>query len=66
MAPGRHLLSLSVAGQSVDALRKAVLERACTLELATAYVPPPGAPREHHAAGYAKALCLAIFIRAPL
>ena len=59
---GLLLLSLPVAGQSVDASRQAMLERARALELPTAYVPPPGDPLEHHAAGYAKVLCSAVFV----
>src|SRR6266498_1007894 len=37
-------------------------DRAKALELHTPYVPPPGDPLEHHAAGYAKVICSAVFI----
>jgi CubicO group peptidase (beta-lactamase class C family) len=39
-----------------------VLERAKALELDTPYVPPPGDPLEHHASGFAKIMCSAVFI----
>src|SRR5688572_15892396 len=38
------------------------IARAKALELNTPYVPPPGDPLVHHAAGYAKVLCSAVFI----
>ncbi len=39
-----------------------LVARARSLELPTPYVPPPGHPLEHHAAGFAKVLCSAVFI----
>src|SRR5437879_13074601 len=39
-----------------------LIARARSLELSTPYVPPPGAPREHHAAGLAKIVCSAVFV----
>lgn len=39
-----------------------LLARAASLELPTAYVPPPGDPLEHHTSGFAKILCSAVFI----
>src|SRR5439155_9063491 len=33
-----------------------------SLELNTPYVPPPGDPLEHHASGFAKIMCSAVFI----
>jgi CubicO group peptidase (beta-lactamase class C family) len=39
-----------------------MLARARALELDTPYVPPPGDPMSHRAAGYAKVLCSAVFI----
>lgn len=36
--------------------------RARCLELDTPYVPPPGDALEHHASGYAKTMCSAVFI----
>ncbi len=41
---------------------QAMLERARSLELPTDYVPPPGDPLEHHAAGFAKVMCSAVFV----
>ena len=41
---------------------KAMLARAKALELNTPYVPPPGDPLEHHASGYAKIMCSAVFV----
>ena len=40
----------------------AILARARSLEIDTPYVPPPGDPLEHHASGYAKVMCSAVFI----
>jgi len=42
--------------------REALLARAKALELNTPYTPPPGNPLEHHAAGFAKIMCSAVFI----
>jgi CubicO group peptidase (beta-lactamase class C family) len=39
-----------------------MLARARSLELPTPYVPPPGNPLEHHAAGFAKIMCSAVFV----
>ena len=39
-----------------------MIERAKALELPTPHVPPPGDPLEHHAAGFAKIMCSAVFI----
>jgi CubicO group peptidase (beta-lactamase class C family) len=40
----------------------ALVARARALELDTPYVPPPGDPLEHHAAGLAKVIASAVFI----
>jgi CubicO group peptidase (beta-lactamase class C family) len=40
----------------------ALITRAKTFELDTPYVPPPGDPLAHHAAGYAKVMCSAVFM----
>lgn len=40
----------------------AMLARDKALELPTPYVPPPGNPLEHHAAGFAQTMCSAVFI----
>jgi CubicO group peptidase (beta-lactamase class C family) len=42
--------------------KDALIARAKALELATAYEPPPGDPLSHHAAGFAKTLCSAVFV----
>ena len=39
-----------------------LVARARSLELDTPYVPPPGDPLEHHAAGFAKVMCSAVFV----
>jgi len=39
-----------------------LLARAGGLELPTAYEPPPGDPLSHHAAGFAKVMCSAVFV----
>src|SRR5882724_9862700 len=44
-----------------DAL-DAMLARDKALELPTPYVPPPGNPLDHHAAGFAQIMCSAVFI----
>jgi CubicO group peptidase (beta-lactamase class C family) len=41
---------------------EAMLARARSLELPTSYVPPPGDPLEHQAAGFAKVMCSAVFV----
>ena len=40
----------------------ALIARAKPLELDTPYVPPPGDALVHHAAGFAKVMCSAVFI----
>lgn len=44
------------------ARRKGMIDRALSLELKTEYTAPPGDPLEHHAAGFAKIMCSAVFI----
>src|SRR6516164_1108861 len=39
-----------------------LIARAKSYELATPYLPPPGDPLAHHAAGYAKVVCTAVFM----
>ena len=58
-------LALTIAAanaQVSDPARDALLARAKSLELATPYVPPPGNPLEHHASGFAKVMCSAVFV----
>jgi CubicO group peptidase (beta-lactamase class C family) len=50
--------SQSAAPGSNDAL----IARAKALELDSPYVPPPGDPLLHHASGFAKVMCSAVFI----
>ena len=54
--------SLSNAQDSLDDQTRAMIARASSLELKTKSVPPPGNPLEHHAAGFAKILCSAVFV----
>ena len=42
--------------------KEALVARAASFELDTSYESPPGDPLEHHAAGFAKILCSAVFI----
>jgi CubicO group peptidase (beta-lactamase class C family) len=42
--------------------REALIARAKSFELQTPYVPPPGDHMEHHASGFAKVICSAVFI----
>jgi len=50
--------AVPAAPQAQDAL----IARAKSLELNTPYVPPPGDPLEHHASGFAKIMCSAVFV----
>lgn len=60
------LLSLLVVApvqdQDRERSREAMLARARALELETEYFPPPGDPLEHHASGFAKVMCSAVYI----
>ena len=60
------LLWLLAAGTASDitaqSAREALIARAKALELDTPYVPPPGDPLAHHASGFAKVMCSAVFI----
>ncbi len=55
-------LSPAAQAQNQNSARAALIARAKSLELNTPYVPPPGDPLEHHAAGFAKIMCSAVFI----
>ena len=48
--------------QEQASARDALIARAKALELDTPYVPPPGDPLEHHASGFAKIMCSAVFV----
>jgi CubicO group peptidase (beta-lactamase class C family) len=52
----------ALIGQDTSDERQRLIARAKSLELKTPYVPPPGDPLMHHAAGYAKVMCSAVFI----
>src|SRR5262245_50221223 len=57
------LVALSGATAAAQATAKdALVARAKSFELDTPYVPPPGDPLTHHAAGYAKVMCSAVFM----
>jgi CubicO group peptidase (beta-lactamase class C family) len=57
------LIALNPAqAQEPDPRRDALIARAKSLELPTPYLPPPGNPLEHHAAGFAKIMCSAVFV----
>jgi CubicO group peptidase (beta-lactamase class C family) len=65
----RRILVLSLAAATLAAgqtpqkqSNEALIARAKSLELNTPYAPPPGDPLEHHAAGFAKVMCSAVFI----
>jgi CubicO group peptidase (beta-lactamase class C family) len=52
----------SAEAQIDPAARQALIARAKSFELDTPYVPPPGDPLVHHASGFAKVMCSAVFI----
>src|SRR5687768_6312862 len=56
------LAAATVTSQDRAAARQALIARAKALELNTPYVPPPGDAMEHHASGFAKIMCSAVFI----
>src|SRR3989441_5824126 len=45
-----------------SAAQAALIARAKSLELDTPYVPPPGDALMHHASGFAKVMCSAVFV----
>src|SRR6201987_4350732 len=51
-----------VAAAQALATKDALIARAKLFELDTSYVPPPGDPLTHHAAGFAKVMCSAVFM----
>ncbi len=57
------LMSLAATAAAAQApSNNALITRAKSFELDTPYVPPPGDPMAHHAAGYAKVMCSAVFM----
>src|ERR1700746_1744488 len=57
----RPALSLDAFAQP-SAVQAALIARAKSFELDTPYVPPPGNALEHHASGFAKIMCSAVFV----
>src|SRR5262245_6352120 len=55
-------LSVTVLIAQAPDARQALIARGKSLELNTSYVPPPGDALEHHASGYAKIMCSAVFV----
>ncbi len=57
------LLAFTITATAAEApSNDALIARAKSFELDTPYVPPPGDPMTHHAAGYAKIMCSAVFM----
>src|SRR3954453_13461666 len=57
------LMAITVTAAVAQAPAKdALIARAKSFELDTSYVPPPGDPLTHHAAGFAGVMCSAIFM----
>lgn len=55
-------LAVAFAVAQESSTRMELIARARAFELDTPYVPPPGDALEHHAAGFAKVMCSAVFI----
>jgi CubicO group peptidase (beta-lactamase class C family) len=55
-------IAVAAPAQSGEDARAALIARAKSFELDTPYVPPPGEAIDHHAAGFAKVMCSAVFI----
>ena len=57
------LMALTVTAAAAQApTQDALIARAKSFELDTPYVPPPSDPLTHHAAGFAKVMCSAVFM----
>jgi CubicO group peptidase (beta-lactamase class C family) len=56
------LAAVTAPSQESASARDALVKRAKALELDTPYVPPPGDALEHHASGFAKVMCSAVFV----
>jgi len=61
-APSIVNVEATAAAQTAVSRRDALIARAKSLELNTPYVAPPGDPLQHHASGFAKIMCSAVFI----
>ena len=59
---GLLTLGGAVASMADPSSLAAMLARDKALELPTPYLPPPGNPLDHHAAGFAQVMCSAVFI----
>jgi len=55
-------MTLAMTAAAQTPTNNALIARAKSFELDTPYVPPPGDPLAHHAAGYAKVMCSAVFM----
>jgi hypothetical protein len=63
LVPVVMILAISTAAsQEPLSTKEALIARAKSFELDTPYVPPPGDALEHHASGFAKIMCSAVFI----
>src|SRR5437867_11787630 len=62
LATGAMVMHQFDAFAQPSAAQGALIARAKSLELDTPYVPPPGDALEHHASGFAKVMCSAVFI----
>jgi CubicO group peptidase (beta-lactamase class C family) len=56
------VFTVTVAAAQALATKDALIARAKLFELDTPYVAPPGDPLTHHAAGFAKVMCSAVFM----
>ena len=55
------VLTVAICSAQPDTVA-ALISRAKSFELDTPYTPPPGDALEHHASGFAKVMCSAVFI----
>src|SRR5262245_30664350 len=62
LASGAMVMNPFDAFAQPSAAQGSLIARAKSLELDTPYVPPPGDALEHHAAGFAKIMCSAVFV----
>lgn len=56
------LAGVSATLQEPSSSREALIARGKSLELKTPYEPVPGDPIQHHAGGFAKIMCSAVFV----
>src|SRR5215831_5897423 len=62
LAAGAMVMRPFDAFAQPSAAQGALIARAKSLELDTPYVPPPGDALQHHAFGFAKIICSAVFV----